>query len=190
MKGMSAPTTPTRPGGRSARVRAEVHRAVRELLVEEPGAELTLPAIATRAGVHPTTLYRRWGSVGELLTDVAASRAAGDIEVPDTGSLRGDLLRWTEHVLADVADPDVLTVMRATIGTNLPDSGCACAADRREQLGAMIERDRERGGTPPTVAEAADLLLGPIYYRAIFLEQPAGPELAPELLGRLLGPAA
>jgi hypothetical protein len=35
--------------------------------------------------VHATTVYRRWGSVSELLADVATSRVSGDIVVPDTG---------------------------------------------------------------------------------------------------------
>ncbi|MDO9354111.1 MAG: TetR/AcrR family transcriptional regulator [Solirubrobacteraceae bacterium] len=183
---MSATPSSTRPGGRSARIRADVHGAVRELLVEEAGDALTLPMIAQRAGVHPTTLYRRWGSVGELLTDVAASRISGEIEVPETGSLRGDLVRWVEQVTKDVADPDTLSVIRATIGTNLPDSGCACAADRRAQLAAILDREDQRGRPAPTVDKAADLLLGPIYYRAIFLEQPVGPEIAPELVDTLL----
>ena len=62
-----------RPGGRAARVRAQVHRAVVEL-VREGMADLTLPAVADRAGVSPSTLYRRWGSVPALLDDVAAGR--------------------------------------------------------------------------------------------------------------------
>src|SRR5664279_5180156 len=110
---MFAPTSPpststatpthhgTRPGGRSARVRAAVHRAVEELLVEEVGDALTIPAVAARAGVHATTLYRRWGSIGELLADVATSRFSGEIVVPDAGSLRGDLERWAADVATD-----------------------------------------------------------------------------------------
>ena len=53
-----------------------------------------MPVIAARAGVHPTTVYRRWPSLADLLGEVATSRFSGDIVVPDTGSLRGDLDRW------------------------------------------------------------------------------------------------
>src|SRR4051812_6853411 len=50
------PVTPshTRPGGRSARIRVAVHRAVEELLAEGPAEALTIPLIAAHAGVHPT----------------------------------------------------------------------------------------------------------------------------------------
>src|SRR5436305_14781264 len=107
---MPATATNARPGGRSARVRAAVHRAVKDLLAENTAEALTLPVIAARAQVHPTTLYRRWGSLAELLGEVATSRFSGDIVVPDTGSLREDLERWVAAVAVDLADPDVLAL--------------------------------------------------------------------------------
>ena len=196
---MSAPSTPTattpnattppaspRPGGRSARVRAAVHRAVEELLGEEAGDALTLPAVAARAGVHATTLYRRWGSVGELLADVATSRFSGEIVVPDTGGLRGDLQRWAADVATDLADPDVLALIRATVGAGGEQGACACLGDREDQLAAVIERERARGNPVPTVERAADALLGPLYYRAVFTGRPGTPEWARELVDRLL----
>ncbi|WP_116101215.1 TetR/AcrR family transcriptional regulator [Amycolatopsis thermalba] len=182
---MPATISTTRPGGRSARVRAAVHRAVVEFLAENPAEALTLPLIASRAGVHPTTLYRRWGSVAELMADVASSRFSGDIVVPDTGSLREDLRRWAADVATDLADPDVLALMRATIGSG-PGGGCACTADRHAQLTAILDRERSRGGTAPETLRAADVLLGPLYYRAIFVGQPADPGWTAELVDTLL----
>jgi AcrR family transcriptional regulator len=184
---MTTPTSvSTRPGGRSARVRAAVHRAVEELLAEGPAEALTVPVIAARAGVHATTVYRRWGSLGDLLAAVATSRFSGDIVVPDTGSLRGDLERWMGDVATDLADPDVLALMRATVGAAGAEGGCACVADRHEQLAAMLERERSRGGSAPEVDQAADALLGPLYYRAIFTGTPGRPGWARELVGSLL----
>ena len=191
---MSAPTTPTatpsqpspRPGGRSARVRAAVHRAVEELLGEEAGDALTIPAVAARAGVHATTLYRRWGSVGELLADVATSRFSGEIVVPDTGGLRGDLQRWAADVATDLADPDVLALIRATVGAGGEQGACACLGDREDQLAAMIERERARGTAVPTVEQAADALLAPLYYRAVFTGRAGTPDWARGLVDFLL----
>ncbi|MER7687340.1 TetR/AcrR family transcriptional regulator [Streptomyces sp. NPDC097610] len=182
---MTEATVQPRPGGRSARVRAAVHRAVGELLAEEPTEALTIPAIAARAGVHATTVYRRWGSVAQLLADVATSRFSGDVVVPDTGSLAGDLERWTGDVATDLADPDVLALMRATIGSG-PEGGCACTADRHAQLESIIERERGRGGKVPSVERAVDGLLGPLYYRAIFSGEPASGEWARGLVAPLL----
>jgi AcrR family transcriptional regulator len=182
---MSEATVQARPGGHSARVRAAVHRAVGELLAEEPAEALTIPAIAARAGVHATTVYRRWGSVAQLLGDVATSRFSGDVVVPDTGSLAGDLERWMGDVATDLADPDVLALMRATIGSG-PAGGSACTVDRHAQLGAIIERERARGGKAPSVERAIDALLSPLYYRAIFGGEPASSEWARGLVATLL----
>lgn len=182
---MTETTAQARPGGRSARVRAAVHRAVGELLVGYPAEALTIPAVAARARVHPTTVYRRWGSMAQLLGDVATSRFSGDVVVPDTGSLVGDLERWMGDVATDLADPDVLALMRATIGSG-PAGGGACTADRHAQLGAIIERERGRGGSVPGVGHAIDALLGPLYYRAIFTGEPASSQWARDLVARFL----
>lgn len=173
----------TRPGGRSARVRAAVHLAVEELLAD--GAELTIPVVAARAGVHPTTVYRRWATLGDLLAAVAAGRFAGDLVTPDTGTLQGDLERWVSDVATDLADPDTLALMRAAVGAG-PDGGCACVADRHEQLTAMLDRERGRGGTAPGTEHAADALLGPVYYRALFTLAPPEPGWARGLVAALL----
>jgi AcrR family transcriptional regulator len=191
MAWMSAtPASHTRPGGRSARIRAAVHRAVEELLAEGPSEALTIPLVAARAGVHPTTLYRRWGSLAELTADVASSRFSGDIVVPDTGTLRGDLERWVTDVATDLEDPDVLAIMRSAIGAAGAEGGSMCVADRHEQLDAILERERSRRSADvsgvPEVERAADALLGPLYYRAIFTASPAPPDWARELVGALL----
>ncbi|WP_236791465.1 TetR/AcrR family transcriptional regulator [Amycolatopsis sp. GM8] len=177
--------TTTRPGGRSARVRAAVHRAVEELLAETPAEDVTLPVIASRAGVHPTTVYRRWGTLADLLSEVAISRFSGDIVVPETGNLRDDLEHWAVGVSTDLSDPDVIALIRATIGA-APEGGCACLGDRHAQLEAILDRERDRNGTAPDPHIAADLILGPLYYRALFTREPMEPEWVRGLVRNLM----
>ena len=86
-----------RPGGRSARVQESIHSAVRDLLQTQDRATLTVPQIAARAGVTPSTIYRRWGDLAALLADVAIARMRPDSEPANTGSLRGDLRAWAEQ---------------------------------------------------------------------------------------------
>jgi AcrR family transcriptional regulator len=186
---MTEANVQSRPGGRSARVRAAVHRAVAELLAEGPAEALTIPVVAARADVHPTTVYRRWGSVAQLLADVATSRFSGDIVVPDTGSLVDDLRRWVSDVATDLADPDSLALMRATVGSG-PAGGCACVVDRTAQLEAILGRERTRGGQAPSVTRAIDALLGPLYYRALFCTEPVSGEWAGDLVTTFLAMAA
>ena len=134
----------------------------------------------------PTTVYRRWASLGELLGEVATSRFSGDIVVPDTGISAEDLQRGGPGAVAtDLSDPDVLALMRATVGSG-PDGGCACIADRQAQLAAILEREESRGGQAPTVERAADTILGPLYFRAVFIGEPAEPSWARGLVDALL----
>lgn len=101
-----------RPGGRSARVQAAVHRATRELLDEVGRAALTVPLIAQRAEVTPSTIYRRWGDLADLLADVAAERMRPEGEPADTGSLHGDLLHWATQYAEEMSSPIGLGLMR------------------------------------------------------------------------------
>jgi AcrR family transcriptional regulator len=176
----------SRPGGRSARVRAAVHRAVEELVADEAGEALTIPVIAARAGVHATTVYRRWGSVAELLADVMTSRFSGDIVVPDTGSLRGDMERYASDLAKDLSDPDTLALVRATIGTGGEQGAAACLGERQRQLDAVLERERARGRPTPTLERTMDALLAPLYYRAVFTDLPLTPEWTRSLVTHLL----
>ncbi|MEU3699452.1 TetR-like C-terminal domain-containing protein [Streptomyces griseoviridis] len=181
-----APPAGSRPGGRSARVRAAVHRAVRELVADESGDALTIPVVAARAGVHATTVYRRWGSVGELLSDVATSRFTGGFVVPDTGSLRGDLERYAANMARDLSDPDTLALVRATLGSGGEQGAAACQGDRRQQLAAILEREEARGGGTPSLDHLTDALVAPLYYRAVFTDLPLATAWARDLVARLL----
>ncbi|MCX4681060.1 TetR/AcrR family transcriptional regulator [Streptomyces sp. NBC_01433] len=182
----TAPQTGSRPGGRSARVRAAVHQAVKELIADEAGEPVTIPVIATRAGVHATTVYRRWGTVAELLADVTTSRFSGDIVVPDTGSLRSDLERYAYDLAKDLCDPDTLALVRATIGTGGEQGAAVCRGERQRQLEAILERDQARGNLPPPLERATDAVLAPLYYRAVFTDEPLTPEWAQTLVSHLL----
>ncbi|WP_367658028.1 TetR-like C-terminal domain-containing protein [Streptomyces sp. TG1A-8] len=167
-------------------MRAAVHRAVKELVAEGAGEQLTIPVVAARAGVHATTVYRRWGSVADLLADVMTSRFSGDIVVPDTGSLRGDLERYASDLAKDLSDPDTLALVRATIGTGGEQGAAACRGERQQQLEAVLGREQARGNQTPTLEHATDAVLAPLYYRAVFTNLPLTPEWTRALVSRLL----
>lgn len=66
------------------------------LLTEEGFSNLSIEAIAAAAGVGKTTIYRRWSSKTELVIAAMSDFMQLD-EVPDTGSLRGDLQAFHAH---------------------------------------------------------------------------------------------
>lgn len=71
----------------------EILDATLQLLLEVGYDRLTMDAVARRSRASKATLYRRWESKPSLVVDamVRAKKAPG-IEVPDTGTLRGDLV--------------------------------------------------------------------------------------------------
>src|SRR6187402_2169238 len=67
--------------------------AVIELIAEIGYERITVDAIAARAHASKATMYRRWPGKAELVADALRRQAQGDAPaVPDTGSLRSDLL--------------------------------------------------------------------------------------------------
>src|SRR5579875_1491900 len=94
-----------RQGGRSARIQQAVHAATRELLARVDRAEISVPMIAERARVTPSTIYRRWGDVAQLLADVAAERLRPVADPDDTGALEGDLRAFVTQYAEEMSAP-------------------------------------------------------------------------------------
>ncbi|WP_020667504.1 TetR/AcrR family transcriptional regulator [Amycolatopsis nigrescens] len=181
--------TTTRPGGRSARVRDAVHQAVVELLVAGE-FEAAIPKIAERAGVNPTSIYRRWGTRENLLLDAAVTRLQATSPIPDTGSLRGDLLAWAGRVERAMADPGGQVVLRALIAAMATRTSGERQGERLLARGAdlqeMLDAAAARGEPVPSVDEVLDYVLAPLYLR-VLLGIPVEPETTAVLVGRLLG---
>jgi AcrR family transcriptional regulator len=87
-------TTGAAPRGRGRPRSEEAHRAILaavvELLSEHGLGGLTMEAVAARAGVGKTTIYRRWDTKNELVLE-AMEQLRPPGPPPDTGSLLGDL---------------------------------------------------------------------------------------------------
>jgi len=163
----------SRPGGRSARVQATVHQAVQLLLARMPREALTFPLIAAEAGVTPSTLYRRWGDLPQLLADVALQRIQPTAPPADTGSLRGDLLAWTEQYIEEMGSPLGRTMLRDMLVTTESDQiACACVDLIRGQMQTMLDRAHARGEPTPDAELLLDRLAAPIVYRILYGLQP------------------
>ncbi|MGL9735790.1 MAG: hypothetical protein ACR5LF_09645 [Symbiopectobacterium sp.] len=96
-------TQGVRPGERSARVQAAIHQAVRELEQEMGVRRSPCPPLRYTRGVTPSTLYRRWGDLPQLLADVAVEKLRPDAEPLDTGSFTGDLEIWLNTYTEEMA---------------------------------------------------------------------------------------
>src|SRR5215217_7972937 len=93
----AAPEQLKRPGGRSALVQAQVRTALEQLVAEQGREQVTVPAVAERAGVSASSIYRRWGDISGLLSETATRRLDPNRPLPNTGSLRQDLVAWAQE---------------------------------------------------------------------------------------------
>ena len=171
-----------RPGGRSARVQAAVHQATRELVEQHGRAGVTVPAIAARAGVTPSTIYRRWGELADLLADVAVARLRPEGEPGDTGSLAGDLHAWAEQYVDEMTSEIGVAMMHdvlaakggAAAGSGAPlPAPCQCADITSAQVAVIVARGVARGEAVPEVDAVMDTVVSPIVYRTLFGPAPA-----------------
>lgn len=173
---MNTSRTSPRPGGRSARVQAAVHQATHELIDLHGRAALTVPLIAARAGVTPSTVYRRWGDLAELLADVSVERMRPDGEPADTGSVRGDLSAWAEQFHEEMSSEVGLAMLKDVLSTGTVGEGtgaCQCAQFTAAQIEVIVRRGIARGDAVPAVDAVMDGLVAPIIYRALWGPVPA-----------------
>jgi AcrR family transcriptional regulator len=106
-----------RLGGRSARVRAAVFAATLQLLVEKGFEDLSIIAISAQSGVNATSIYRRWGNKVNLAVEAILGSEEGQIPIPDTGSLRADLVQLLRELRQYHQSPEgrALAVVNASL---------------------------------------------------------------------------
>lgn len=168
-----------KPGGRPRdpdRDRALL-AAVTEILPEVGYDRLTMDSVAARAGASRATVYRRWKDKSELVRD-AVRMLAWDEPLPDTGSLRSDLLAVGAMYLDRNGPRDaILSAIAASINRDpqLRETVESVIAEpRRAAYAAIVERARARG---EIVDEAdteliADVVPAMIFYRLLDLDEP------------------
>ncbi|GAA3466592.1 TetR/AcrR family transcriptional regulator [Nonomuraea roseola] len=158
---------------------------MREELGERGYDELTLEAVAARAGVHRATVYRRWRDVGGLLADLFEATSDDDWQPQDTGSLHGDLAALNhENQAALTARPSIAT---ALIAASFRSEEAALGVrrlweDRYARCEVIVSRAVRRGELPPDT-DARRLLIAataPLYHQLVLLRTPADPDLPDE----------
>jgi AcrR family transcriptional regulator len=145
--------------------------ATLELLDEVGFANLTVEAVAARAGAAKTAVYRRWPSKVPLVVD-ALVRSRPEWPIPDTGDLRSDLVAlWKD--LNPSTQWSVERLLPLAVSYLSPDDDLAVLLRERyfeprlQQVGQIVQRATARGEIRSDVDPqlAFDLLFGPLAYR-------------------------
>lgn len=167
-----------RTGGRSARVREAILAATFTELIDNGYLGLSVEAVASRAGVNKTTIYRRWPTIDDLLVDALTAWSL-DIQIPDTGNLETDLLALGRE-LADLLNTGVGREVAAVVLTAGLRSARLGEATRRyfdqQSVRALptVTRAIDRGELPATCDAHALLTTfrAPLFYRMVTTGDP------------------
>ena len=185
-----------RPGGRSARIRTAVLSATLEELTAVGFAGLTFDQIASRAGVHKTTLYRHWHGREELVREALLARSEVTVPVPDTGSGRDFLLAFAEAVVANITAPDYEAIVRAVASEARTEGALGQAGqefwrERFRLAGVMVTRAIARGEVSPEVDPNVMLetLVAPLYLRLLITREPLDGAFLERLVDQVLSTA-
>lgn len=148
-------TTGARTGGRSERVVPSVLAAALSELARVGYDALRLEDVATRAGVAKTTVYRRWPTKIALVHAAVREAAQYDEPLPDTGSLRMDMLAMLERSMKLIGTPEGRAVSRmVTADTADPEVQALChdlREETRKHRARVVIRAQERGEIPASV---------------------------------------
>jgi AcrR family transcriptional regulator len=175
---------PGRP--RDARHDQAILDATLEILLDQGYRGVTIEGVAARAGVGRPTIYRRWPSKPAVV--VAALVRSDRLALPalDTGSLRNDLIAVQRHQVERMNSPDARRVTAGLIADLADDPELADTyvgqflAPRRATVWEVLQRGVDRGELDADVdfAFIYDLLVGPLFMRAVVWGQPLAPDAA------------
>ncbi|MEU1982309.1 TetR/AcrR family transcriptional regulator [Nocardia sp. NPDC019395] len=164
--------------GRPRRADA-IFTATLELLADKGYEGLTMESVAIRAGVNKTTLYRWWKSKDEVLAAALTDSELLTFAVPDTGSLRGDLIetsRGIHELLTGTATAPIAAAVLAAAPRRpaLAAIGRAFFADRAEREHPIFRRAIDRGELPEQADPRLmmDMLAGAIWFRLFLRAEP------------------
>jgi AcrR family transcriptional regulator len=181
-----------RPGGRSARVREAVIQAALEAMVERGAGNVTIGDIARRADVQASSIRRRWGTAESVMLDAMLTHIQEQFPLPDTGSARGDLVAFARLVAGFQALPIGVALTRTMAvsddNTDLADSRMQFWLNRYHLAKVIVDRAIERGELPAgTSAQLVlEMLVSPLYFRALLLRQPIDELLIGQVVDTIL----
>lgn len=159
---------------RNEAARAAILKSANAILEEKGIGGFTIEAVASRAGVAKTTIYRWWPSKGALAMAGFLAETAPKISYPNSGSAVADLISQLRRV-ADVYGGKTGRVLAAILAEGQRDPNTMAAfiegyaRPRREDAKAILSAGVERGELRADIDLEAtlDALYGPIYYRLL-----------------------
>lgn len=176
----------------------DILNAALDVLAETGYDGMTIDMVAARAKAGKATVYRRWDSKPDLVLDAVACLKAVPLDtLPDTGTLRGDLVAMIKSPAIQDADRKlrIMAGIVSMIARN-PELAQAARAALVEPRAAanriLFQRAVERGEIPADSDIENLALIGPALatYRTLMLQLPVDREFLIQNIDRVILPAA
>lgn len=164
--------SPGRP--RSAEAHEAILQSTLTLLAELGYERLSIEAIAAHAGVGKRTIYRRWDSKEALVVE-ALAQIKRIPNIPDSGDVQQDILRWVE-VFIDTAQSPLERQLLALIVSTLSHQPqlverywSQYATPTYQALSEILQRGQAQGTVQMNVELDAviDILSGTLLYQVL-----------------------
>ncbi len=150
---------------------------------------LTVDDVALRAGVHKTTVYRRWPTKPELIADAASMHSEQAISIPDTGALIEDLRLLAHDVVDNIGSAGGAQRSRsiaaaAAASDDLSEAMQGFWAHRLELTAAVVDRAVDRGEISPSIDRTLviETVIAPLWIRLLLTGGPITHELADQVV--------
>lgn len=167
--------------------RRRVHDAALAELVEVGYGGLTIDAIASRAGVARSTVYRHWAGVRDVV--VSALEARSTQPPPQPADLpRERVVALVSHLIDALRGPGgTLAIALAGAAEADPELARIHHDDSARRFGALVSAVAD--AAPDVDARlAASALAGAVAYRRLVLGEPLTAADAEPLVATVLGP--
>jgi AcrR family transcriptional regulator len=172
LKDVIAQAHPGRP--RDARLDEALLKSALKVFIEAGYSATTLSEVARRAGLGTPAIYRRWPSKAAMAIDVFV-REMGEAPIPDTGSIREDLVEFLRFRLRQWRTPIFHQVVLPLMMEGLADPLVERALggrfiEYRKPLADRIQRACEAGQLQSQVdpTRLLDLLMGTVAMPLLF----------------------
>ena len=168
----------SRTSGRQRRRGAALEHALREAAWDELMAngydDFTMDAVAVKAGTSRAVLYRRWRNRPDLvIAAIRRHRALLSGEIPDTGSLRGDVLALLCRMSSRLAEIGPETVY-GLLGDYLSDAELFSRSQEQffdipaGVMATILERAADRGEARAGIGERVATLPTALFRNELF----------------------
>jgi len=169
-------------------------RATYDLLAESGYQGLRVDAVAARAQASKATLYRHWPTKAGLVVDAVKFCKAGEGDLPDTGSLRGDLVEWFTDIATAISgeegpilaglfvalqsEPELAAELRSLRDSKIPHAELLCSR--------ALARGELRPGYDAGLVD--EIVPAQMFMRAFALGEPLDAEFVDHLVDDIILP--